>query len=136
MPPWTSSPRFLRPLALVSAVLAAAIGVYWYAKDPGVGSFQVGGWLTAPLLIISLIWLHRRLPMWFQWTLSVSIAAVGPIGYLVWGGSQWWNWGQLTLIPLVLLVVAPSFREEDDDADSEPPPPWYGGYADGPWGPP
>ncbi len=78
-----------------------------------------------------LVWLHRRLPLRVQWVLALSIALVGPVGYLLWGGSQWWNWGQLTPLPLLLLVMRDSFKDEDDD-----PRPYYGGMADGPWGPP
>jgi hypothetical protein len=54
------------------------------------------------------------------------------LGYVIWGGDQWWNWGALTPLPLFLLAIAPQFSE-DDASQSEP---WAGGFADGPWGPP
>ncbi len=85
-------------------------------------------------LIMSLVWLHRRLPLRLQWVLALGIALVGPAGYLVWGGSQWWNWGQLTPVPLVMLVMRDAFKDDDDDDEEAPP--RYGGLMDGPWGPP
>jgi hypothetical protein len=123
--------RVWRAVGLGAAVLAAVAGVVWYAVAPGVGTFQASGWLTAPALIIVLVWLHRRLPLRVQWALALAIALVGPVGYLLWGGSQWWNWGQLTPLPVVLLAMRKSFEDDDDELQ-----PHYGGMAGGPWGPP
>jgi hypothetical protein len=68
----------------------------------------------------------------------VSLAPIGPVAYLVWGGDQWWNWGQLTPLPLLLLLfgdeIRAAFSDEDDDERASHSP--YGGFADGPWGPP
>ena len=127
-----------RALLVASAFLLAAAGVVWYAVAPGVGTFQASGWLTAPALVMVLVWLHRRLPLWLQWTLAVPLAALGSIGYLVWGGDQWWNWGQLTPLPLIALVMRDSFRDEEDEEEdgSRTATANYGGIVDGPWGPP
>jgi hypothetical protein len=114
----------------VSLVLAA-VGVIWYALSPGVGSYQASTLLTLPAVLFVLVWLHGRLPMWLQWTVAWPLALVGPIGYLVFSGSQWWNWGQLTPLPLVLLAISrTSDRDDDDDC-----PPLMAG-VEGPWGPP
>jgi hypothetical protein len=121
-----------RALAVAAALLAAAGGIVWYAVAPGVGTFQASGWLTAPAFAMTLVWLHRRLPLPVQWVLASSIALVGPVGYLLWGGSQWWNWGQLTPLPLLLLLTRDSFKDETADSPSS----YGGGMADGPWGPP
>jgi hypothetical protein len=110
------------------AGLAAAAGVVWYAIAPGVGSFQASGLLTAPALVMVLVWLHRRLPLKLQWALAIGIAAIGPIGYLTFDGSQWWNWGQLTPFPLLLLAVSRPGWESSQDALSD--------EMAGPFGPP
>ena len=122
-----------RILWITFALCAAVAGIAWYAVAPGVGSFQASGWLVAPALITSLVWLHRRLPMRLQWVLAVGVAIVGPVGYVVWGGSQWWNWGQLTPVPLVMLVFRDSFKDDDDETE---PSRGHGAIMDGPWGPP
>ncbi len=82
--------------------------------------------------------LHRRLPLWLEWAVVVPLAPVGPFAYLVWGGDQWWNWGQLSPIPLLLLAMRDELRGafRDDDEHDAPGQPVYGGFADGPWGPP
>jgi hypothetical protein len=125
---WT----FVRRVGLVLAVLSAAAGVVWYAMTPGVGSYQASSLLTLPLVMVVLVWLHHRLPVWLQWAIAIPLALVGPIGYLVAGGAQWWNWGQVASFPLVMLAIALSLRSENDEASE----PWYGGVGDGPWGPP
>ncbi len=122
-----------RVFGIAAALCAAAVGIAWYVIAPGVGTFQASGWLVAPALVMSLVWLHRRLPLRLQWVLALGVALVGPAGYLVWGGSQWWNWGQLTPVPLVMLVMRDAFKDDDDDEEA---PPHYGGLMDGPWGPP
>ena len=112
-----------------AAGLLAGLGVYWYVRAPGPGSYQASSLLTAPALLVTCVWLHRRTPLGLQWAAAWMLAVAGPVGYLVWGGAQWWNWGQLMPVPLILLAV----RSADDDDEHEP---WYGGVADGPWGPP
>ncbi len=137
---WTRAFSLLlvkRVLSIIGAVAAAAVGVVWYAVSPGVGTFQASGLLTAPLLILVLLWLHRRLPLWLQWALVLPLAPVGPVAYLVWGGDQWWNWGQLSPVPLVLLAMRHELRREFSDDEEDPPgQPAYSSFADGPWGPP
>jgi hypothetical protein len=119
------SRRALRWLGIGASVALAAIGIWWYATTPGIGSYQASVWLTLPVAVIVLFWLHRRLPMWLQWTASVALVFVGPIGYLVFGGAQWWNWGQLTPVPLLLLLAS---RTDSPGGGT-----WG---ADGAWGPP
>ncbi len=54
------------------------------------------------------------------------VAPIGPAGYLLGGGSQWWNWGQATILPLFMLALRHiDWRRLQD-----------GGLLDGPWGPP
>ena len=113
-------------------IVAAVAGVIWYALSPNVGSYQVSTLLTIPLVLIVLGWLHRRLPMWLQWSVALLMVPIGPVGYLVGGGSQWWNWGQATAMPLFMLVMSRTIPNRDD----APQEPWFGGVADGPWGPP
>lgn len=115
--------------AYIAAVVLAVIGVVWYASSPGVASYQANRLLLAPLLAILLWRLHRVLPSWLQWSGAVVLALIGPTGYLVFGGAQWWNWGQLALLPLCLLVVRVARTSPDVPTTYTPP-------TDGPWGPP
>lgn len=114
-------------IAFGIAVLLAAIGVAWYVATPGVASYQVSSLLTLPALVIACVWLHQRLSSRLQWTGAIALALVGPVGYAVIGGAQWWNWGQMTLVPLLLLMLS-----KVDDSERS----WAGGAGDGPWGPP
>jgi hypothetical protein len=53
-------------------VLLAAAGITFYAITPYTfGAFQASTFAIMPLLVIVLIWLHRRLPGWVQWTGAV-----------------------------------------------------------------
>jgi hypothetical protein len=106
----------------------ALAGGTWYPLAPAVASFQVGYVLLLPLLIVGLVWLHRRLPNRVEWALAIVLALAGPAMYLIVGGSYWWFAGQLMVLPLVILMTTrlPSSGRE----------PWYGGFRDGPWGPP
>jgi hypothetical protein len=51
----------------------------------------------------------------------------------VFGGSQWWAWGQIAVVPLFALIVARGARS---GPSFDPRRQWYGGPMDGPWGPP
>ncbi len=86
--------------------MLALIGAVWYARAPGVASYQLGVALLLPSLLIVQVWLHHRLPARVAWTLALVIAPVGPVGYLVFGGSAWWGGGGLTAIPLATLVAS------------------------------
>jgi hypothetical protein len=121
-----------RALWLAAALACAIGGVWWYASSAGVGSYQASLLLALPLILTVAGWLHRRLPTALQWALALSLAVVGPVGYLVWGGVQWWNWGQDSVLPLGMLLVDKARLKPDRDPDAQ----WYGGAADGPWGPP
>jgi hypothetical protein len=118
----------LKWLTFFGALILAALGVIWYARSPGVGSYQASSLLTIPAVMMVLVWLHQRLPMWLQWTAASAICLVGPAGYLIVGGDQWWNWGQLTPMPLLLLAL---FRGDDDEDGGYP----VVGDSAG-WGPP
>jgi hypothetical protein len=121
-----------RTLGLAAAVPLAAAGITFYAITPYTfGAFQASTFGIMPLLVIVLIWLHRRLPAWAEWTGAVILFPVGLVGYLVFGGAQWWNFGQLTAVPLLLLVFGRPSEQEGPNWDPrvfEPPA--------GPFGPP
>ncbi|MFL5830778.1 MAG: hypothetical protein ACJ76X_12750 [Solirubrobacteraceae bacterium] len=121
-----------RTLGLAAAALLAAAGITFYATNPYTfGAFQASTFAIMPLLVIVLIWLHRRLPGWVEWTGAVVLFPVGLVGYLVFGGAQWWNFGQLTAVPFLLLVFA---RAPEQEA-----PMWDPGVLEppaGPFGPP
>jgi hypothetical protein len=125
-----------RAVWVAVAFAIAAGGIVLYAVAPGVGSYQASIYLTLPALIVVLVWLHRHLPMWLQWGCSVALVAVGPIGYLVWAGDQWWNWGQATPLPFVMLVISQGRKDDGESCSRSGSQASYGGYADGPWGPP
>jgi hypothetical protein len=112
----------------ISVILAAA-GVVWYVATPGVASYQASSLLTLPALVIVCVWLHQRLGLRLQWISAIALALVGPIGYAVIGGAQWWNWGQMTPLPLLLLMLSQAANSESDRS-------WAGGVGDGTWGPP
>ncbi len=127
-------PRELKRAARVALALAfvcAAGGITWYALAPDVGSYQATFVLVLPALIVLLVWLYRRLPRRLSWTLAIALAVGGPTAYVVEGGSQWWYWGKMAVMPLMLLLltrVKPGSVTRSER--------WYGGLSDGPWGPP
>jgi hypothetical protein len=117
-------------VARVVAAASTAIGIYLYAEHPGVGSYQASLLLTLPLLLVALGRLHRWLPPQVQWGTATVLGASGCAGYLIFGGAQWWNWGQFALYPLVLLFAHRVVMSGGGPGR------WYGGDQDGPWGPP
>jgi hypothetical protein len=118
--------------AVVAAALLAIVGVVAYARDPGVGTYQLNGLLLLPLLGLVLYGLHRVLPVRVQWIAAVVVAPLGGIAYLIWPNDQWWNYGPLTIAPLLALAVARSERN-GEERDGER---WPAAGHDGPWGPP
>jgi hypothetical protein len=122
--------RRARAVLFVVALLAAVAGATWYAISPGVASYQVSVPLTLPMLAVVLIWVHRRLPPRLHWPLAVALAPIGPLGYLLIGGTQWWSWGQMTVLPLILLAGRGAVSSESADHAR------YRPFGDGPWGPP
>jgi hypothetical protein len=121
----------LRWLAVI--VVVAIVGATYYALSPGVASYQLVFVLILPLLFVLLFWFHRRIAIRLQWALAVALAVVGPVGYVIFGGSQWWAWGQLAGVPLVLLVIGRGVSRQPRGTRPEG---WYGGPMQGPWGPP
>jgi hypothetical protein len=119
-----------RRVGLVAVLALAAAGVTWYALAPAAGSYQLSILLILPLLAVVLIRLHRRLPRRVAWALAIGLAPVGPLGYLLVGGSQWWGWGQLTVLPLVLLIGRGARSGGAGERSA------YRVPMDGPWGPP
>jgi hypothetical protein len=118
---------------MIAFVIAAVAGGTWYGLAPGVASYQIGLVLILPLALVVLFWLHRRLPTRVQWVVAIALAAGGALGYLVYGGSQWWAWGQAAVLPFVSLAIARSIARGTAPGAREP---WYGGHIEGPWGPP
>jgi peptidoglycan/LPS O-acetylase OafA/YrhL len=131
------NPRVRQRWLVVTAtamLVGAAGGISWYALEPGVASYQVGYTLALPALITALVWIGRRLPRWLDWIIAIALAVGGSAAYVMVGGSQWWLWAQIALLPLVLLVVVINARSTSSGNRDRAP--WYGGMQDGPWGPP
>ena len=120
-----------RWVGLAIAVVLAAAGVAWYVLAPGVASYQFGTVLILPALGIVLWWLHRHLPRRVQWALAAVVAPIGPVGYLVFGGSEWWAAYSVTVLPLAALLASGASRSPTAQGGSSVP-----GWIDGPWGPP
>ena len=118
--------------AVVAAAVLAAVGIIAYAREPGVGTYQLNGILLLPLLGLVLFGLHRVLPLRVQWFAAIVVAPLGGVAYLVWPNDQWWNYGPLTVVPLVALAVARAERNGNDRGSEHWPTAWH----DGPWGPP
>ena len=120
-------------VAIVGAIVLAVPGIVLYATDPGVGTYQLNGILLLPLVGICLHGLHQWLPVRVQWVLAALIAPLGGIAYLVWPNDQWWNYGPLTVVPLIALAVARDDRVKRERGEGEV---TAGAWGDGPWGPP
>jgi hypothetical protein len=116
-----------RALLWIAAVLAAALGVWLYARDPRGLTYFAHTLLVFPLYLAVLDELSRRLPYRLQWGLAIALAVLGPLAYLVWMNDQWWLYGALAALPFVLLA------EQRAERRGEP-----GGAAAGadPWSPP
>jgi peptidoglycan/LPS O-acetylase OafA/YrhL len=119
-----------RPALVWTVAVALAVpGVVLYAESPGVATAQLNGLLVVPLLMLVLVWLHRRLPLRLQWIGAWLVLLLGAGAYLLWPNAQTWQYGAMGAIPLVMLAVAREERDEEDD-------PAYPAWVDGPWGPP
>lgn len=116
------------------SLVLAVVGVILYARHPGVETYQLNGLLILPLVCLVLYWLHGALPLRVQWIAALVIAPLGGIAYLLWPNEQWWNYGPLTVAPLVALAAEREGRNREQRG--EEPEPWSGGIGDGPWGPP
>jgi peptidoglycan/LPS O-acetylase OafA/YrhL len=131
-----TDPRVRRKWLAVTVtvmLVCAAGGILWYALEPGVASYQVGYVLALPALIAALAWTGRRLPSWLDWVIAIALAMGGSATYVLVGGSRWWLWTQVALLPLVLLILTNARLTSSDSQDRTP---RYGDMQDGPWGPP
>ena len=127
--------RVLR-VALLISVVAGVVGVVLYASAPDVASYQASSLLVLPIFIVALAFAHHRLSTRIEWPLAVVLAIAGPVGYVVVGGDQWWNWGQFAVYPFVFLAMARGFRtvRATDPAARQARLP--SGMGGGPFGPP
>lgn len=124
-----------RAVGLAVAIALAAGAIALYATSPYTfPAAQIAVLGTFPLFLVALVRLHRQLPMWVQWASAIVLLPVGLVGYVVFGGPQWWLWGQLTVTPFLLLVFARSSGRKHDDA-SWVNPVWVEPPV-GPFGPP
>lgn len=126
--------RRWRRRSLVAISISAVLGITWYALAPGIASYQIGYTLALPAIITVIVWIGKRLPRWLDWVIAVALGVGGSVGYVLFDGSQWWLWGQVALLPLVLLVLISGVKTSKPG--QLPREPWYGGPQDGPWGPP
>jgi hypothetical protein len=127
---WLTSKKVFALVVVIGGPLAV-LGVLLYATSPGVASYNASWLLVAPLLFAVLWWMYERVPVWFAWSAAAALALIGPVGYLIVGGAQWWNWGQLAPVPLAVLIAARGIKQDQGEGGTP-----YGGYVDGPWGPP
>ncbi len=125
---------FLWVAGVAVALALATLGVILYARDPNVGTHWANALLIAPLFGIVMYGLHRALPMRAQWVAAWVMAPLGGIAYVLWPNEQWWNYGALFAMPLVLLAAGREERIREEQGDKAAP--WHGGVGDGPWGPP
>ena len=118
-----------RALLWFAAVLAAAVGVWLYARDPRPLTYVVHAVLFIPFYVMVILALGRTLPYRLQWMFAFAIAPLGAVAYMVWPGDQWWFYGGLSVLPLTLLVEQRGNRVGSPDVVTE------GGFGD-PFGPP
>ena len=85
--------------------------------------------MRVAVLALTLARLTWRGFCWIVFAISLVLAAVGVVWYAVIGGAQWWNWGQMTPLPLLLLTLSQAAKSKSDRSSA-------GGVGDGPWGPP
>jgi hypothetical protein len=107
---------------------AAALGVSLYVAAPGVATYWISFLLILPLGIAVLGVLERRLPTRVQWAGAMLLALGGIVGYALWPNADWWNFGQLAALPLVLLIILRTTGEASSAGLGDP--------GEGPWGPP
>jgi hypothetical protein len=124
---WSSERSWPTQLKIALTVIPASIGIIWYSLSPGVGSYQLGSLLEFPLLLWLLLRMRRALSAAMQWAAAGVLALGGCLGYVIFGGPQWWYWGQYAIWPLALLILTrakASFRDHGAAG------------LDGAWGPP
>lgn len=119
-----------RALGWAAAVLAALGGVVLYAVEPRTATYWAHAFLLAPLGFLVLELAGRKLPYRAQWGIAVPLALMGPTAYLLWPGDQWWLYGALAAVPLVLLAER---REERLLERRGAPPPVRPENGDGYW---
>jgi len=120
---------FWRVIGWSSAVGAAALGASLYVAAPSVATYWLSFLLLLPLWIGVFVRFEDHLPLRVQWIAAVLLAAGGVAGYVLWPNASWWNFGQLAVVPLVVLIV----KRGGTAAGSTD---GVGGFNDGTWGPP
>jgi hypothetical protein len=118
---------------IAASIAAAVVGIVVYAVDPGVLTYHVNLLLLTPALWLVLHAAQRVLAYKVQWVIAIVLAPLGAAVYVMWPNAQWWNYGALLAVPFFLLAVDRAERVRRANGDSEPA---YGGWFDGPWGPP
>jgi hypothetical protein len=93
-----------RALLWFAAVLAAAVGVWLYARDPRGLTYFAHALLCLPLFTLVIETAARVLPERVQWAIAIPLALLGPLSYLIWMDNQTWLYGALAAMPLVLLA--------------------------------
>ena len=93
-----------RALLWVAAVLAAAVGVWLYARDARGLTYFAHAVLCLPLFTLVIEAAARVLPERVQWAIAIPLALLGPLAYVLWMNDQWWLYGALAAMPLVLLA--------------------------------
>jgi peptidoglycan/LPS O-acetylase OafA/YrhL len=126
-------PRLVWALATLVAAALAVPGVVLYAENPGVATSQLNSLLVLPLVMLVLYWLHRRLPLRVQWIGAWLVLLLGAGAYLLEPNDQSWQYGAMGSLPLLMLAIARQERRNHERGEDEPA---YGGWCDGPWGPP
>jgi hypothetical protein len=124
--------RRVRRIAAAVLLGLAVAGGGWYLLAPSDVSTQFGLVATIPFLVVMVVWIGRRVPPRQRLPLAIVIAPLGALGYLVFGGDGWWGYGQMTALPLLILIVIRGARSGSGVGPR-------GFRADsftGPWGPP
>jgi hypothetical protein len=93
-----------RALRWFAAVLAAAVGVWLYARDPRGLTYFAHAVLCLPLFSMVIYAAAEILPYRVQWAIAIPMALLGPLAYLLWTNNHWWLYGALAAMPLVLLA--------------------------------
>ena len=101
-----------RVVAWGVAVATAALGAWLYVAAPGVATYWLSFFLMLPLWLGLFGVLGDRLPLRVHWVGAALLAAAGVASYLVWPNADWWSFGQLAIVPLVVLIIKRGTQRE------------------------